>query len=238
VAATEGVPVLLVGCLAARAHLLARLGRHAEAAEASRRQRACAERLDSPAMASTAAHDAGLVAIAAGDLAAAAALLGEALTGDGTGFSRPTAGLHRAEALAELGDPDAATDQLRAAMMEPAGRADQPWTLLHDPARFPDWWAGIGTVATGPDGGYTMWPTGYPDFPMPQQLRAEPGHGGVTISCLVSDLVFRWRLRADGEATDIAVEVDIPEAEAHRVPDQRRLIEKSLAALAELAARS
>jgi hypothetical protein len=82
-----------------------------------------------------------------------------------------------------------------------------------------------------------MWPTGYPDFPMPQQLRAEPGHGRVTISCLVSDLVFRWRLRADGEATDIDVEVDIPEAEAHRVPGQRRLLEKSLAALAALASR-
>jgi hypothetical protein len=81
-------------------------------------------------LASTAAHDAGLVALAGGDLTAATAFLGEALAGDGTGFSRPTAGLRRAEALAVLGDPDAATAQLRAAMMEPAGRADQPWALV------------------------------------------------------------------------------------------------------------
>jgi uncharacterized protein YndB with AHSA1/START domain len=115
---------------------------------------------------------------------------------------------------------------------------EEVWKLLHDPARFPDWWAGIETVATGPHGDYTMWPTGYPDFPMAQQLRTEPGDGRVTISCLVSDLVFRWRLRPDGEATDIEVEVEIPEAEAHRAPDQRRIIEKSLTALADLAARS
>jgi DNA-binding SARP family transcriptional activator/tetratricopeptide (TPR) repeat protein len=139
VATTEAVPMLLAGCLAARAHLLARLGRHAEAAEASRRQRACAQRLDSPELAATAAHDAGLVALAAGDHAAAAELLAEALrdgagvaraAAGGAGFSRPTAGLRRAEALALLGDADAAAAQLRAAMLEPTGRADQPWALV------------------------------------------------------------------------------------------------------------
>jgi hypothetical protein len=81
-----------------------------------------------------------------------------------------------------------------------------------------------------------MWPTGYPDFPMAQHLSAEASDGRVTISCLVSDLVFRWRLRADDEATDIDVEVDIPESEAHRLPDQRRLLERSLTTLTDLAA--
>jgi uncharacterized protein YndB with AHSA1/START domain len=119
-----------------------------------------------------------------------------------------------------------------------AAPVEEVWKLLHDPARFPDWWAGVETVATGPDGDYTMWPTGYPDFPMAQQLRAEPGDGRVTISCLVSDLVFRWRLRPDGEATDIDVEVEIPAAQAHRVADQQRIIERSLTALADLAARA
>lgn len=58
---TPAVPVLLVSSLAARAHLLARLGRHAEAADAALRQRECAERLDAPTLAATALHDAGLV---------------------------------------------------------------------------------------------------------------------------------------------------------------------------------
>ena len=114
---------------------------------------------------------------------------------------------------------------------------EEVWKLLHDPARFPEWWAGVETVQAGPSGEYTMWPDGYPDFPMAQRLNEEPGDGRVTISCLVSDLVFRWRLRADGETTDIDVEVDIPEAEAHRAPGQRQLLEQSLATLATLAAR-
>jgi uncharacterized protein YndB with AHSA1/START domain len=115
---------------------------------------------------------------------------------------------------------------------------EEVWKLLHDPARFPEWWEGIESVAPGPWGDYTVWPTGYPDFPMAQHLRAEPGDGRVTISCLVSDLVFRWQLRADGETTDIDVEVELPDREAHRLPDQRRLLEKSLTTLAGIAARS
>jgi uncharacterized protein YndB with AHSA1/START domain len=115
---------------------------------------------------------------------------------------------------------------------------EEVWKLLHDPARFPEWWAGVETVATGPQGNYTMWPAGYPDFPMAQQVRTDVADGRVTISCLVSDLIFRWRLRADGDATDIDVDVELPDREAHRLPDQRRLLEQSLATLAVLAAES
>jgi DNA-binding SARP family transcriptional activator/tetratricopeptide (TPR) repeat protein len=128
-ATTDPVPVLLLGCLAARAHILARLGRHAEAAETTRRQRAAAERLDSPALAATAAYDSGLVALAAGNYAAAADLLAEALDTRAP-FSRPSAALYRAEALALAGDSPGAAVQLRAAVLEPVGRADQPWALV------------------------------------------------------------------------------------------------------------
>jgi uncharacterized protein YndB with AHSA1/START domain len=114
---------------------------------------------------------------------------------------------------------------------------EEVWKLLHDPARFPQWWEGIATVAPGPAGAYTMWPTGYPDFPMAQQLSTEPDDGRVTILCLVSDLVFRWRLRALGEETEIEVAAEIPDREAHRVPVQRELLHRSLATLAALAAR-
>ena len=99
------------------------------------------------------------------------------------------------------------------------------------------WWEGIGAVATGADGAYTMWPTGYPDYPMAQQMRTEPGDGRITISCLVSDLLVVWRLRADGESTDIEVHVELPDREAHRLPDQQRLLKQSLSNLASLAAR-
>jgi hypothetical protein len=60
----------------------------------------------------------------------------------------------------------------------------------------------------------------------------------VTISCLVSDLVFEWRLAMldGGAATSITVHVEIPEAEAHRLAAQQDVISKSLSRLAALAA--
>jgi uncharacterized protein YndB with AHSA1/START domain len=117
-----------------------------------------------------------------------------------------------------------------------AAPVEEVWKLLHDPARFPDWWAGVETVATGTGGDYTIWPEGYPDFPMAQRMELAPGDGRVIISCLVSDLSYRWQLRADGDDTDIDVEVEIPESEAHRLPAQRNLMTRSLRTLSELAA--
>lgn len=109
------------------------------------------------------------------------------------------------------------------------------WKLLYDPARFPDWWAGVGSVAPGPDG-YTMYPAGYPDFPMPQALAVSQDTGTVTISCLVSDLRFAWRLCPHGTGTEISVHVEIPDSEAHRLDAQRETIRQSLIRLAISAA--
>jgi uncharacterized protein YndB with AHSA1/START domain len=82
---------------------------------------------------------------------------------------------------------------------------EEVWKLLHDPARFPEWWAGIETVR--PDGRdhFTL----CPDFPMAQRLRTEQAGGRVTISCLVSDLEYQWQPSEAGEATDIEVEVQL-----------------------------
>ena len=118
-------------------------------------------------------------------------------------------------------------------------RAEAPpedvWKLLYDPARVPDWWAGIGSVEPGVEGGYTMYPEGYPDFPMPQQMRVSGS--AVTISCLVSDLIFEWRLSPldGGTATNISVHVAMPEAEARRLAAQQDVISRSLARLAAIA---
>jgi hypothetical protein len=115
------------------------------------------------------------------------------------------------------------------------------WKVLYDPARFPDWWEGIETVEPDPALGdarpYTMYMEGDPDFPMPQVLRTSRDDRRVTISCLVSDLVFEWRLEAldGGEGTRISVHVEIPDAEAHRLDGQRGAIGASLRRLAALA---
>ena len=98
---------------------------------------------------------------------------------------------------------------------------EEVWKLLYDPSRFPDWWAGIGTVEVESEGGYTMYPSGYPDFPMAQLLETQKDQQRVTVSCLVSDLRFEWRLEPVGEGTLISVDVEIPDAESHRLETQR-----------------
>jgi hypothetical protein len=134
VAATRGIPVVTLPCLAARAQLLSRLGRHDEARAASTRQREMAERLDSPALGALACHDAGLVALAAGRHAEAAHLLAAALD-EHAQISRPATRLARAEALARDGDPEAAASEIRLAALEPVGPGDQPWALVPRMAR-------------------------------------------------------------------------------------------------------
>lgn len=111
------------------------------------------------------------------------------------------------------------------------------WKLLYDPARFPDWWAGVATVEPRTGGGYTMYPDGYPDFPMAQLLETRQDERRVTVSCLVSDLRFEWRLEplAGGAATRITVEVEIPESEAARLEGQMATIHASLGKLAAAA---
>jgi uncharacterized protein YndB with AHSA1/START domain len=116
---------------------------------------------------------------------------------------------------------------------------EEVWKLLYDPARLVEWWDGIERVeprGTGGKGDMTVWPEGYPDFPMPQDLRTDADGHRVTISCLVSDLVFEWRLEPAGGGTRISVHVEIPEEEAARLDDQRAAVSTSLRSLAALAA--
>jgi uncharacterized protein YndB with AHSA1/START domain len=117
-----------------------------------------------------------------------------------------------------------------------AAPPEEVWKLLYDPSRFPEWWAGIETVEVAGDGKYTMFPDGYPDFPMAQLLDTKREQQRVTVSCLVSDLRFEWRLEPADDGTLITVDVEIPEAEAHRLDTQRQTIHSSLHRIAELAA--
>jgi len=122
-----------------------------------------------------------------------------------------------------------------------AAPPEDVWTVLYDPARFPEWWTGVETVepeATGGDGAtrYTMFPDGHPDFPMPQVLETSRQDRAVRVSCLVSDLRFAWRLEPAGAGTRISVDVEIPDAEAHRLDGQREVISSALRRLAALAA--
>ena len=120
-----------------------------------------------------------------------------------------------------------------------SGYTDAPveevWKLLFDPSRFPEWWSGVETVRSERPGEYTMWPDGYPDFPMPQKLRTDRRSGWVTVSCQVSDIDVTWQLGESGAGTTIEVSVALPDAEAHRLEGQRVVIADSLVKLAALA---
>jgi uncharacterized protein YndB with AHSA1/START domain len=117
-----------------------------------------------------------------------------------------------------------------------AAPPEEVWKLLYDPSRFPEWWSGVETVEVEDSGSYTMYPDGYPDFPLAQVLETRRHEQRVTVSCLVSELRFEWRLAPSGEGTMITVDVEIPDAEAHRLDTQRELISASMRRLAELAA--
>ena len=112
---------------------------------------------------------------------------------------------------------------------------EEVWKLLFDPARFPDWWVGVETVRRDSPSEFTLWPTGYPDFPMPQKLRVDQANERVTISCQVSDIEIVWRLSEAGWGTSINVNVNLPESEAHRLDGQHQVMEESLRRLSALA---
>ena len=122
-----------------------------------------------------------------------------------------------------------------------AAAPEEVWKVLYDPTRFPEWWTGIGSVEAQPAGEaertpYTMYPDGYPDFPMPQILETSREDRTVSVSCLVSDLRFQWRLEPAGAGTRISVEVEIPDAEAHRLAGQQEAMASAVRRLAEVAA--
>jgi uncharacterized protein YndB with AHSA1/START domain len=119
-----------------------------------------------------------------------------------------------------------------------AAPPEEVWKLLYDPSRIPEWWAGIATVAPSP-GGVTLYADGYPDFPMPQLVTTTPGERGIRFSCQVSEIRMDWQLSERGDGgTNIAVEIEIPAREAHRLATQRAEVAASILRLAELAALS
>lgn len=114
---------------AARAHILARMGRFDEAMEATDRELALAEMVGEPLPIATARHDRGLVAVVAGRYEEGEALLADALESEAP-ISRPLTHLTRAEALTHLGRLDEAEAELRATTFEPLRSSDYPDTLV------------------------------------------------------------------------------------------------------------
>jgi DNA-binding SARP family transcriptional activator len=132
--ANRGLQSLEVHMLAARSFVLRGLGRLEEASRAAEEERSLAEQLAQPELMAMAAHDLGLVALARGEHARAAAMLAESLV-DGAPISRPLTRLARAEALARAGRCDEADAELRATVLESVRPSDFPESLVPRLAR-------------------------------------------------------------------------------------------------------
>jgi DNA-binding SARP family transcriptional activator/tetratricopeptide (TPR) repeat protein len=125
----NGLLRLCVYVHSARAALLWRLGRLAEADAACDQAGTAAERIGLAELEGLVHHDRGLLAAASADPAKAAAELGLALDLRAP-VSRPLARLLRADALVRAGREDDAERELRAAALEPVSPANLPDTLV------------------------------------------------------------------------------------------------------------
>jgi DNA-binding SARP family transcriptional activator len=124
-----GLITVQVHLLAARSHILIRLGRLEDARSAALLEHSLAEQAGDQVVVATADHDLAKVAMAAGEYEFAAGLFATALDGRAR-VSRPLTRLARAEALAHLGRLDEAEAELRETALEPVGPADFPDTLV------------------------------------------------------------------------------------------------------------
>lgn len=132
-----------------------------------------------------------------------------------------------------------------------AARPRAVWKILHDPGRFPEWWAGLASVeevsgnlaAEDAEGSFTAFLDGslYQDMdprrPMVHRLRTVAEEDRVVISCLLADIEYDWRLTPvdGGRSTRIEVTVGVPERVGKRYELQRTIIGASIRRLAGLA---
>ena len=103
------------------------------------------------------------------------------------------------------------------------------WKLLYDPEEFSRWWGCF-------EAGDVPKLSSHPAFPMPRVVASDRTDGRISVSCLVSDIAFDWRLaeRPSG-GTRIELAVTVPDDYGFDVESQRNVIVFSVGRLARLA---
>jgi len=115
--------------------------------------------------------------------------------------------------------------------------AREVWRLLYDPARFGEWWEGTERVDIGREG-VTRYTDQYPGVAFPTTIASRSEGGRVTISCVLTDIVFDWTLEPAPAGCDVRLAVRIPEREAGRLAGQRAAMRASVRRLVEAAERA
>jgi uncharacterized protein YndB with AHSA1/START domain len=117
-----------------------------------------------------------------------------------------------------------------------AAPPEEVWKLLHDPARFPEWWAGLDRVERAPGAEEeTFYRSAWPDFAYPTRVAARQEGRTIIVSCQVSHVDQEWVLEPDGAGCRVQVRVSYPEAEAARLEQFRQEAAGSLPRLVALA---
>jgi uncharacterized protein YndB with AHSA1/START domain len=117
-----------------------------------------------------------------------------------------------------------------------AAPPEEVWKLLHDPARFPEWWAGLDRVEQAPDADeQTFYRSAWPDFAYPTRVAARQEGRTIIVSCQVSHVDQEWVLEPHGAGCRVQVRVTYPEAEAARLEQFQQEAGASLPRLVALA---
>jgi len=96
--------------------------------------------------------------------------------------------------------------------------AEEVWKLLYDPERFADWWDGMARAEQGADGSVNRYMAAWPDFAYPTNISSAKAGQRIVISCQLSDIEHEWSLAPHVEGCLVRARIEIPEAEAARLP--------------------
>jgi len=114
--------------------------------------------------------------------------------------------------------------------------AEEVWKLLYDPDRYMDWWTGTDRVEVG-EGVVTRYVPDAPGFAWPTVIASTGSGGRVTISCVLSDIVYDWTLSPRPPGCAVRLRVEIPEELAGKLEGQMRDMRSAFGRLVRLAER-
>ena len=107
----------------------------------------------------------------------------------------------------------------------------QVWKLLYDPARFPEWWAGITRSEPTADGAVIQTSAVAGDYPL--SITATRESPGVMIRCPTTGSVYSWTIESYSDGCQ--VQVEFPDGEQEQLRLSRERILASLPRLAAMA---
>jgi hypothetical protein len=113
--------------------------------------------------------------------------------------------------------------------------AVEPWKLLYDPSRFPEWWVGTARVESGEGDSVTRYMEAWPDFAYPTKITRHSDGSRIVVSCLLSNIVHEWSLTPAPQGCMVHVRVELPAEEEHRLEAVKAEVIPSLRRLVELA---